>query len=113
MSTTCTHNVNNFRFTVTGKLGDKYELHIDNPLPWDETVTAYGMLVKDGEDWILEDMTFENAHQECVLQLFFIDLWKIRKEAYRKAIQYYEANIKPVDTVTAVSSLFDSFKKAI
>src|SRR5688572_5611269 len=95
MKTECTLQDGSFRFTVTGQMGNKYELQIEQGLPWAEEITAYGMLCQEPEGWMLKDMTFENAHDECVLASFFLELYKIKAAAYPEAVKYYEANRQP------------------
>lgn len=101
MKTECTLNTSGFRFTVTEKKGNEYSLQIERETPWGETVIAYGTLkrpaivVKDADEWILDAMTFEDAHQECVLADFFIELYRVKHAAYPEAVKYYEANRQP------------------
>jgi hypothetical protein len=110
--TTIAINNYGFRFEITDKTDGAYRLQIDYPLPWG-TITAHGLLVYRGNAWVLDEMTFENAHAEVELWQFINKLREVRVKAYPEVIAYYEANNKPVDIVSAINSLFDPFKKAI
>lgn len=95
MKTECTINIGGFRFTITGKRDSVYVLNIEQPLPWGEVVEAYATLTNQNGIWQAKDMTFEEAHDECVLANFFQELYKIKSQSYPEAVQYYEANRQP------------------
>lgn len=101
-------NISGFRFQVTGEKDGRYDIQIDRSYPW-EMVTAYGTLVLSGDNWILDGMTFENAHQEVMLQDFFRELLKVRVQAYPELIKYYQQN----QPVNGVNSIMSHFKQAI
>lgn len=88
---TATIQVYGTSFTIEGCVEGKYALKIERSYPW-ETVTAYGTLRQDNGNWILDNMTIEDAHQEVMLQDFFRELLKTRVYAYPKAIEYWEQN---------------------
>lgn len=109
MKTECTYQVAGFRFTITGRSELGLSIEIENTLPWGETIKAYGHLQRGEMEylgsvgatqpirvfWTLKGMTFEDAHDECVLANFFMELYKVKDEAYPEAVKYYEANRQP------------------
>lgn len=87
-------NISGFRFTITGKTEQGYQLEIERAYAYD-TVKAYGTLEFNGFAWLLMGMTFEDAHPEVILQDFFRELIKVRLTAYPQIVEYYEANRQP------------------
>ena len=87
-------NISGFRFTITGKTEQSYQLDIERAYAY-ETVKAYGTLEHTGISWLLMGMTFEDAHPEVILQDFFRELINVRITAYPEIVKYYEANRQP------------------